>query len=108
MGRSPCCTEVANLKRGPWTPEEDQKLIDYINKHGHGSGLELLLIFQDEQNEIKNFWNTHIRKKLLNMGIDPHTHKPRTDLDHRLNLSQFFCAAQLGNLMNPWDTAFKL
>jgi transcription factor MYB, plant len=25
-------------------------------------------------NEIKNHWNTHIRKKLLRMGIDPVTH----------------------------------
>ncbi|PPS20160.1 hypothetical protein GOBAR_AA00407 [Gossypium barbadense] len=37
MGRSPCCAEDANLKKGPWTPEEDQKLVDCINKHGHGS-----------------------------------------------------------------------
>lgn len=41
-------------------------------------------------NEIKNFWNTHLRKKLLQMGIDPNTHKPRTDLNHFLNLSQLF------------------
>ena len=27
-------------------------------------------------NEIKNHWNTHIKKKLLKMGIDPVTHKP--------------------------------
>jgi len=26
-------------------------------------------------NEIKNYWNTHIRKKLLRMGIDPVTHQ---------------------------------
>uniref|UniRef100_K7KCX4 Uncharacterized protein n=1 Tax=Glycine max TaxID=3847 RepID=K7KCX4_SOYBN len=25
-------------------------------------------------NEIKNYWNTHIKKKLLKMGIDPMTH----------------------------------
>lgn len=36
MGRSPCCDEIG-LKKGPWTPEEDQKLINYIHKHGHGS-----------------------------------------------------------------------
>ena len=24
------------VKKGPWTVEEDQKLIDYIQKHGHG------------------------------------------------------------------------
>ena len=27
-------------------------------------------------NEIKNYWNTHIRRKLLNRGIDPSTHRP--------------------------------
>ena len=27
-------------------------------------------------NEIKNYWNTHLRKKLLSQGIDPQTHKP--------------------------------
>ena len=27
-------------------------------------------------NEIKNHWNTHIKKKLLKMGIDPVTHEP--------------------------------
>lgn len=37
MGRSPCCDESAGLKKGPWTPEEDQKLIDYITKNGLGS-----------------------------------------------------------------------
>ncbi|KAG4134744.1 hypothetical protein ERO13_D08G175900v2 [Gossypium hirsutum] len=161
MGRSPCCAEDANLKKGPWTPEEDQKLVDCINKHGHGSWRALPKLaglnrcgkscrlrwtnylrpdikrgkFTEEEerviinlhavlgnkwsriaahlpgrtdNEIKNYWNTQIRKKLLNMGIDPQTHKPRTDLNHLLNLSQLLCASQLGNLMNPWDTAFKL
>lgn len=27
-------------------------------------------------NEIKNLWNTHIKKKLVKMGIDPATHRP--------------------------------
>lgn len=36
MGRAPCC-DKNGLKKGPWTPEEDQKLINYIQKHGHGS-----------------------------------------------------------------------
>lgn len=27
-------------------------------------------------NEIKNYWNTHIKRKLLSRGIDPHTHRP--------------------------------
>ena len=35
MGKVPCC-DKEGLKKGPWTAEEDQKLIDYIQKHGHG------------------------------------------------------------------------
>lgn len=27
-------------------------------------------------NEIKNYWNTHIRRKLLSRGVDPSTHRP--------------------------------
>jgi hypothetical protein len=36
MGRAPCC-EKSGLKKGPWTPEEDEKLIAYIKKHGQGN-----------------------------------------------------------------------
>nr|BAK24101.1 R2R3 MYB transcription factor [Glycine max] len=32
---SPCCNNVG-LKRGPWTPEEDEVLANYINKEGEG------------------------------------------------------------------------
>ncbi|GAV67420.1 Myb_DNA-binding domain-containing protein [Cephalotus follicularis] len=132
MGRAPCC-EKNGLKKGPWTSEEDQKLIDYIQKHGYGNwrtlpknaGLQRCgkscrlrwtnylrpdikrgrFSFEEEEtiiqlhsllgnkwsaiaarlpgrtdNEIKNYWNTHIRKRLLRMGIDPVTHSPRLDL----------------------------
>ncbi|MED6180290.1 hypothetical protein PIB30_008786 [Stylosanthes scabra] len=131
MGRSPCCEKVG-LKKGPWTPEEDQKLMSYIEKHGHGSwralpskaGLQRCgkscrlrwtnylrpdikrgkFSLQEEQtiiqlhallgnrwsaiaaqlpkrtdNEIKNYWNTHLKKRLTRMGIDPTTHKPKAD-----------------------------
>ena len=37
MGRAPCCDEKMGLKKGPWTPDEDQKLVAYIQQHGHGS-----------------------------------------------------------------------
>ncbi|KAL0431930.1 UNVERIFIED_CONTAM: Transcription factor [Sesamum radiatum] len=132
MGRSPCCDE-SGLKKGPWTPEEDDKLIKYIQKHGHGSWRALPKLaglnrcgkscrlrwtnylrpdikrgkFSQEEeqtilnlhailgnkwsaiathlpgrtdNEIKNFWNTHLKKKLIQMGFDPMTHRPRTDI----------------------------
>ncbi|XP_062073570.1 transcription factor MYB53-like [Humulus lupulus] len=170
MGRSPCCDGIIGLKKGPWTPEEDKKLIDYIEQHGHHGSWKSLpklagLIrcgkscrlrwnnylrpdikrgkFSEEEertiinlhsalgnrwskiashlpgrtdNEIKNFWNTYLRKKLLQMGIDPHTHKPRTDLNHLINLSQMLSQSHLTNfIMNtataptpPWPNALKL
>ncbi|KAJ4958861.1 hypothetical protein NE237_025972 [Protea cynaroides] len=160
MGRSPCCEE-AGLKKGPWTPEEDQKLNDYILKHGHGSWRALPKLAglnrcgkscrlrwtnylrpdikrgkfsEDEErtiiqlhsvlgnkwstisthlpgrtdNEIKNFWNTHLRKKLLQMGIDPITHRPRTDLNFLSDLPHLLAAANLLNQMNPLDSALRL
>ncbi|GJN11383.1 hypothetical protein PR202_ga29570 [Eleusine coracana subsp. coracana] len=103
MGRAPCC-DKAGLKKGPWTPEEDEKLVAYIKKHGQGNWRTLpknagkpsinrsspsrpvlwsaiaARLPGRTDNEIKNYWNTHIRKRLLRMGIDPVTHAPRLDL----------------------------
>ncbi|PQM38108.1 transcription factor MYB36-like [Prunus yedoensis var. nudiflora] len=138
MGRSASASgwydEKSSLvKKGPWTPEEDEKLVEYIQRYGHGSwswralpklaglnrcGKSCRLRWtnylrpdikrgnfsqEEEQtiinlhalvgnkwsaiannlpgrtdNEIKNFWNTHLKKKLLQMGIDPVTHRPVT------------------------------
>lgn len=33
MGRIPCC-EKDSVKRGQWTPEEDNKLLSYITQYG--------------------------------------------------------------------------
>ncbi|XP_052165785.1 transcription factor MYB20-like [Oryza glaberrima] len=128
MGRQPCCDKVG-LKKGPWTAEEDQKLITFLLTNGQccwravpklagllrcGKSCRLrwtnylrpdlkrgLLSDAEEKivvdlhaqlgnrwskiashlpgrtdNEIKNHWNTHIKKKLKKMGIDPLTHRP--------------------------------
>ncbi|XP_062083568.1 transcription factor RAX2-like [Humulus lupulus] len=122
MGRAPCC-DKANVKKGPWSPEEDLKLKEYIEKYGTGgnwialpqkAGLKrcgkscrlrwLNYLrpnikhgeFSDEEdriicnlfanigsrwsiiaaqlpgrtdNDIKNYWNTKLKKKL--MGLVP-------------------------------------
>lgn len=131
MGRTPCCLKVG-LNRGPWTPEEDLRLANYIEAHGEGGWRTLpkkagLLrcgkscrlrwmnylrpdvkhghILPEEEdlilrlhrllgnrwsliagrmpgrtdNEVKNYWNTHLSKKLISQGIDPRTHKPLSE-----------------------------
>lgn len=36
MVRTPCC-EKMGLKKGPWTPQEDQILISFVQQFGHGN-----------------------------------------------------------------------
>jgi transcription factor MYB, plant len=54
-------------------------------------------------NEIKNFWNTHLKKKLIQMGFDPMTHQPRTDFFAAL--PQLIALTNLRQLVEqrPWD-----
>ncbi|XP_019176697.1 PREDICTED: myb-related protein 315 [Ipomoea nil] len=128
MGRQPCCDKVG-LKRGPWTIEEDHKLMTFILNNGIQcwrlvpklAGLmrcgkscrlrwinylrpdlkrgalteaeeEMIIKLHSQlgnrwskiaahfpgrtDNEIKNHWNTRIKKKLKLRGLDPTTHKP--------------------------------
>ncbi|CAN8294630.1 unnamed protein product [Cochlearia groenlandica] len=133
MGRHSCCYKQ-KLRKGLWSPEEDEKLLNHITNHGHGcwssvpklAGLQrcgkscrLRWInylrpdlkrgaFSPEEetlivelhavlgnrwsqiasrlpgrtdNEIKNLWNSSIKKKLKQRGIDPNTHKPISEVD---------------------------
>ncbi|XP_010456892.1 PREDICTED: protein ODORANT1-like [Camelina sativa] len=139
MGRQPCCDKLL-VKKGPWTVEEDKKLINFLLNNGHrcwralpklaglrrcGKSCRLrwtnylrpdlkrgLLSDAEEQlvidihaligniwskiaarlpgrtdNEIKNYWNTHIKKKLLKMEIDESstiTHQNSSKDDYEL------------------------
>ncbi|KAJ8506128.1 hypothetical protein OPV22_007014 [Ensete ventricosum] len=136
MGRTPCC-DKANVKKGPWSPEEDTKLKEFIEKYGtggnwislpHKAGLRrcgkscrlrwLNYLrpnikhgeFSEEEdrvicslfaaigsrwsimasrlpgrtdNDIKNYWNTKLKKKLL--GITPFQRKPHRQSYHHQN-----------------------
>lgn len=135
MAKRPSGTKK-KLRRGLWSPEEDEKLMNHIAKYGHGSwssmpklaGLERCgkscrlrwinylrpdlkrgAFSQEEEdliihlhsmlgnkwsqiaaqlpgrtdNEVKNFWNSCIKKKLRQRGIDPATHKPLVEASNR-------------------------
>ncbi|KAJ4773617.1 MYB family protein [Rhynchospora pubera] len=134
MGRAPCC-DKANVKKGPWSPEEDRKLKEYIDKNGTGgnwialpqkAGLKrcgkscrlrwLNYLrpnikhgdFSDDEdriicnlfasigsrwsiiaaqlpgrtdNDIKNYWNTKLKKKILGL---PSTHRSSKSMQTHL------------------------
>ncbi|CAA7030863.1 unnamed protein product [Microthlaspi erraticum] len=133
MVRTPCCKEEG-IKKGAWTPEEDQKLIAYLQLHGEGgwrtlpqkAGLKrcgkscrlrwsnylrpdikrgefspeeddtiikLHTLYGNKwaaiaaslegrtDNDIKNYWNTNLKKRLKQKGLNPITHHPINSTD---------------------------
>lgn len=49
-------------------------------------------------NEVKNYWNSHLRRKLINMGIDPNNHRLSQNLPRPQNLISTSSDAKLYDL----------
>ncbi|KAL6870797.1 hypothetical protein ACP4OV_014645 [Aristida adscensionis] len=64
-----------DLKRGNFTEEEDELIIKFHELFGNKWSLIAGRLPGRTDNEIKNYWNTHIKRKLLSRGIDPQTHR---------------------------------
>ncbi|GMH02967.1 hypothetical protein Nepgr_004806 [Nepenthes gracilis] len=64
-----------DLKRGNFTEEEDELIIKLHSLLGNKWSLIAGRLPGRTDNEIKNYWNTHIKRKLLSRGIDPVTHR---------------------------------
>ncbi|KAJ4964533.1 hypothetical protein NE237_016382 [Protea cynaroides] len=64
-----------DLKRGNFTEEEDELIIKLHSLLGNKWSLIAGRLPGRTDNEIKNYWNTHIRRKLLSRGIDPASHR---------------------------------
>uniref|UniRef100_A0ACD5ULI6 Uncharacterized protein n=1 Tax=Avena sativa TaxID=4498 RepID=A0ACD5ULI6_AVESA len=69
-----------DIKRGRFSFEEEETIIQLHSILGNKWSAIAARLPGRTDNEIKNYWNTHIRKRLLRMGIDPVTHAPRLDL----------------------------
>ncbi|PWZ16314.1 Myb-related protein 308 [Zea mays] len=65
-----------DLKRGNFTDDEDELIIRLHSLLGNKWSLIAGQLPGRTDNEIKNYWNTHIKRKLLARGIDPKTHRP--------------------------------
>ncbi|CAL9098319.1 unnamed protein product [Musa textilis] len=65
-----------DLKRGNFTEEEDELIINLHSLLGNKWSVIARRLPGRTDNEIKNYWNTHIRRKLLGRGLDPQTHRP--------------------------------
>lgn len=65
-----------DLKRGNFSEEEDELIIKLHALLGNKWSLIAGRLPGRTDNEIKNYWNTHIKRKLLSRGLDPQTHRP--------------------------------
>ncbi|KAG6516736.1 hypothetical protein ZIOFF_027210 [Zingiber officinale] len=74
------------LKHGNFTKEEDEQIIKMHKSLGNKWSLIAAQLPGRTDNEIKNHWNTHIRRKLLGSGIDPQTHRQLSKVSRSPNL----------------------
>ncbi|KAG6468671.1 hypothetical protein ZIOFF_073364 [Zingiber officinale] len=65
-----------DLKRGNFTEEEDELIINLHALIGNKWSVIAGRLPGRTDNEIKNYWNSHIKRKLISRGIDPQTHRP--------------------------------
>lgn len=64
-----------DIKRGNITPDEDDLIIRLHSLLGNRWSLIAGRLPGRTDNEIKNYWNTHLSKKLVSEGTDPNTHQ---------------------------------
>ncbi|XP_054778538.1 MYB-like transcription factor 4 [Prosopis cineraria] len=83
-----------DLKRGNFTEQEDELIIKLHSLLGNKWSLIAGRLQGRTDNEIKNYWNTHIKRKLLSRGIDPATHRPLNEASQNQSLAPSASAAK--------------
>ncbi|XP_042499835.1 transcription factor MYB35-like [Macadamia integrifolia] len=69
-----------DLKHDSFTPQEENLIVKLHKAIGSRWSLIAAQLPGRTDNDVKNFWNTKLRKKLYDMGIDPVTHKPFSEI----------------------------
>nr|ACG69457.1 MYB11 [Gerbera hybrid cultivar] len=64
-----------DLKRGNFGEDEEDLIIRLHALLGNRWSLIAGRIPGRSDNEIKNYWNSHLQKKLINKGVDPNNHR---------------------------------
>ncbi|TKW16218.1 hypothetical protein SEVIR_5G285800v4 [Setaria viridis] len=65
-----------DIKRGPIAADEEDLIVRLHRLLGNRWSLIAGRLPGRTDNEIKNYWNSHLSKKLIARGIDPRTHTP--------------------------------
>nr|AJI76863.1 R2R3 MYB flavonoid repressor protein [Populus tremula x Populus tremuloides] len=64
-----------DIKRGNFGQDEEDLIIKLHALLGNRWSLIAGRLPGRTDNEVKNYWNSHLKKKLIDMGIDPNNHR---------------------------------
>lgn len=114
MGRAPCC-DKANVKRGPWSPEEDATLKSYIDEHGTGGNwiaLPQKIGLKRCGKSCRLRWLNYLRPNIKHGGFSEEEDNIICSLYLSIGSRWSIIAAQLpgrtdNDIKNYWNTRLK-